>query len=34
MSDPDPEKDGNHLVGVYPVSFLFGFLGVCILPCV
>jgi hypothetical protein len=23
-SDPDPEKDGNRLVGVYPVSFLFG----------
>jgi hypothetical protein len=24
-SNPDPEKDGNRLVGVYPVSFLFGF---------
>jgi hypothetical protein len=27
-SDPDPEKDGNRLVGAHPVSFLFGlFLG-------
>ena len=24
-SDPEPEKDGNRLVGVYPVSFLCGF---------
>jgi hypothetical protein len=23
-SDPDLEKDGNHVVGSYPVSFLFG----------
>jgi hypothetical protein len=38
-SDLDPEKDGNHLVGVYPVSFLFGLSwgmhsSVCLgLPC-
>jgi hypothetical protein len=38
-SDPEPEKDGNRLVGVYPVSFLFGFFGgihssLCLgLPC-
>jgi hypothetical protein len=23
-SDPDSEKDGNRLVGAYPVSFFFG----------
>jgi hypothetical protein len=33
-SDPEPKIDGNCLVGVYPVSFLLGLLGVCILPCV
>jgi hypothetical protein len=34
VSNPDPEKDGNRLVDVYPVSFCLDFLGVCILPCV
>jgi hypothetical protein len=33
-SDPELKIDGNRLVGVYPVSFLLDFLGVCILPCV
>jgi hypothetical protein len=38
-SDPEPEKDGNRLVGVYLMSFLFGFSWgmhycVCLdLPC-
>jgi hypothetical protein len=33
-SDPQLKIDGNYLVGVYSVSFLLDFLGVCILPCV
>jgi hypothetical protein len=33
-SDPELKIDGNHLVGVYPVSFLLDLLGVCIRQCV
>jgi hypothetical protein len=33
-SDAELKIDGNHLVGVYPVSILLDLLGVCILPCV
>jgi hypothetical protein len=33
-SAPELKIDGNRLVGVYPISFLSGLLGVYILPCV